>query len=73
MLVIYLTDEVHQRIFGDGYDDIYLEIEIDSELLNRIDIINGLPNFMKGIGLDKKIYKKLIKDFGFISSFNGPS
>lgn len=66
-----LGDEVHQRIFGDGYDDIYLEIEIDSELLNRIDIINGLPNFMKGIGLGKKIYKKLIKDFGFISSFNG--
>lgn len=66
-----LGDEVHQRIFGDGYDDIYLEIEIDSKLLNRIDIINGLPNFMKGIGLGKKIYKKLIKDFGFISSFNG--
>lgn len=66
-----LGDEVHQRIFGDGYDDIYLEIEIDSELFNRIDIINGLPNFMKGIGLGKKIYKKLIKDFGFISSFNG--
>lgn len=66
-----LGDGVHQRIFGDGYDDIYLEIEIDSELLNRIDIINGLPNFMKGIGLGKKIYKKLIKDFGFISSFNG--
>lgn len=66
-----LGDEVHQRIFGDGYDDIYLEIEIDSELLNRIDIINGLPNFMKGIVLGKKIYKKLIKDFGFISSFNG--
>jgi len=66
-----LVDELHQRIFGDGYDDIYLEIEIDSELLNRIDIINGLPNFMKGLGLGKKIYKKLIKDFGFISSFNG--
>ena len=66
-----LGDEVQQRIFGDGYDDIYLEVELDSELLNKIDIINGLPNFMKGIGLGKKIYKKLIKDFGFISSFNG--
>lgn len=64
-------DEIHQRIFGDGYDDLYLEVELDSELLNRIDIINGLPNFMKGIGLGKKIYKKLIKDFGFISSFHG--
>jgi hypothetical protein len=66
-----LGDEIQQRIFGDGYDDIYLEVELDKDLLNRIDIMNGLPNFMKGIGLGKKIYKKLIKDFGFISSFNG--
>jgi hypothetical protein len=66
-----LGDEIQQRIFGDGYDDIYLEVELDKDLLNKIDIMNGLPNFMKGIGLGKKIYKKLIKDFGFISSFNG--
>jgi hypothetical protein len=66
-----LGDEIQQRIFGDGYDDIYLEVELDKDLLNRIDIMNGLPNFMKGIGLGKKIYKKLIKDFGFISSFYG--
>jgi hypothetical protein len=66
-----LGDEIQQRIFGDGYDDIYLEVELDKDLLNRIDIMNGLPNFMKGIGLGKKIYKKLIKDFGFISSFGG--
>ena len=26
---------------------------------------------MKYIGLGKKIYKKIIKDFGFISSFDG--
>lgn len=66
-----LDDEIHNRIFGDGYDDLYLEIELDKKYLNKIDIMNGLPNFMKGIGLGKKIYKKLIKDFGFISSFNG--
>ena len=66
-----LGDEIQQRIFGDEYDDIYLEVELDKDLLNKIDIMNGLPNFMKGIGLGKKIYKKLIKDFGFISSFNG--
>jgi hypothetical protein len=66
-----LGDEIQQRIFGDVYDDIYLEVELDKDLLNKIDIMNGLPNFMKGIGLGKKIYKKLIKDFGFISSFNG--
>jgi hypothetical protein len=40
-------------------------------MLNRIDIMNGLPNFMKGIGLGKKIYKKLIKDFNYISTFDG--
>jgi hypothetical protein len=66
-----LGDDVYQRIFGDGYSDLYLEVELDKEMLNRIDIINGLPNFMKGIGLGKKVYKKLIKDFNFISSFNG--
>jgi DNA-binding MltR family transcriptional regulator len=33
--------------------------------------MNGLPDFIKGIGLGKKIYKKLIKDLGYISSFNG--
>lgn len=66
-----LGSDVYDRIYIDGYDDISLEIEVDEDMLNRIDIINGLPNFMKGIGLGKKIYKKLIKDFGYISSFNG--
>ena len=67
----YSSDEINDRIFAGGWRDIFLEIEIDSELFNRIDIINGLPNFMKGIGLGKKVYKKLIKDFNYISSFNG--
>ena len=40
-------------------------------MFNKIDILNGLPNFMKKLGLGKKIYKKLIKDFGYISSFSG--
>jgi hypothetical protein len=30
-----------------------------------------MPKFIKGIGLGKKIYKKLIKDFGYLSTFNG--
>ena len=33
--------------------------------------MNGLPLFMKGLGLGKKIYKKLICDFGYISSYDG--
>jgi hypothetical protein len=49
----------------------FLEIEINDKLLNKIDIMNNLPTFMKNIGLGKKIYKKLIKDFNYISSYNG--
>lgn len=63
--------KIKDLFFGDGYDDLFLQVELDQENLNRIDIINGLPNFMKNLGLGKKIYKKLIKDFGFISSFTG--
>ncbi len=66
-----IDDEMHERIFGGGWSDPILEIELNKYMLNRIDIINGLPLFMKGIGLGKKIYKKIIKDFGYISSFNG--
>lgn len=67
----YSTEEIDDRIFGGGWKALFLEVEIDKDMLNRIDIINGLPNFIKGIGLGKKIYKKLIKEFGYISSFDG--
>jgi hypothetical protein len=67
----YSTDDIDEKIFGGGWKDLFLEIEIDKKNLNKIDIINNLPNFMKNIGLGKKIYKKIIKDFGFISSFDG--
>jgi hypothetical protein len=63
--------EIYDRFFGDGYDEMFLNIQLDESNLNKIDIINGLPNFLKNIGLGKKIYKKLIKDLGYISSFNG--
>ena len=33
--------------------------------------MNGLPNFLMGLGLAKKMYKKFIKDLGYISSFSG--
>jgi len=67
----YSSEEIDQKIFGGGWKELFLEIELDQDMLNRIDIINGLPNFIKGIGLGRKIYKKIIKDFGFISSFDG--
>lgn len=66
-----IGEEIDERIFGSNWQDPTLEIELDKDMLNRIDIMNGLPNFMKGIGLGKKIYKKLICDFGYISSYNG--
>lgn len=59
------------KIFQDGYRDLFLEIEIHNDIFNKIDILNGLPNFLKNLGLGKKIYKKLIKDFNYISSFSG--
>ena len=64
-------DEIIQRINNDGYDEPQLDVEIDTDTLNKIDIINGLPNFIKGLGLGKKLYKKLIKDLDYISSFSG--
>jgi hypothetical protein len=64
-------DEVIMRINNDGYDDSELCLEIDKDNLNKIDIINGLPIFMKRLGLGRKIYKKFIKDLGYISSFSG--
>ena len=67
----YSSDEIDEKIFGVGWEELFLEIELDKDILNKIDIINDLPNFMKGLGLGKKIYKKLIYDFGYISSFNG--
>ena len=65
------SEEIEDKIFGNGWKDLFLEIEIDTDMFNRIDIMNGLPKFIKGIGLGKKIYKKLIKDFNYISSFDG--
>ena len=69
--VSYKEEEIINKIFQDGYRDLFLDIEIHKENLNKIDVLNGLPNFMKILGLGKKIYKKLIKDFNYISSFYG--
>lgn len=63
--------DILNKIFGDGYEDLFLEISIEENNLNRIDILNGLPNFMKNLGLGKKIYKTLIEKFNYISSFYG--
>lgn len=48
----------------------YPEIEIDKRYFNKIDIIDGIPKIIRGLGLGKKIYKKLIKEYDFISSIN---
>lgn len=64
-------EEVVNKINVDGYDDPHVDIEIDEKTLNKIDIINGLPNFLQGIGLGKKMYKKFIKELGYLSSYSG--
>lgn len=70
---LYDNSDIMNKIFQDGYRDLFLEIDLDKNNFNRIDIINGLPNFMKKLELGKKVYKKLIKDFNYISSFYGYS
>jgi hypothetical protein len=69
--IFNLDDELVNKIFNDGYQDLFLEITLDQNNLNKIDILNGLPIFMKNIGLGKKIYKKLIKKINYVSSFYG--
>lgn len=59
-----LTD----KIFGNGYRTFFQHIQIDQSNFNKIDILYGLPNFLQNIGLGKKIYKKLIQEFNYISS-----
>lgn len=66
-----IYDEISNKIFGDGYKSLFLFIDVDVNRLNQIDIINGLPYFIKNIGLGKKIYKSLIKEIDYISSFSG--
>jgi len=63
-------EKIVEFLYKDGSEDIYLDISIQPPL-NRIDVNNELPVFMRGLGLGKKIYKKLIKNLGFISSFKG--
>jgi len=70
----YGKEENQQKILNtiyiDGERDPFLDITIQPPF-NQIHINNGLPVFMKGLGLGKKVYKKLIKDFGYLSSFKG--
>jgi hypothetical protein len=62
-------EDIMNKIFGDGSRDVFLDVGIDSKNFNKIYVFNGLPNFMKNLGVGKKVYKKLIKDFNYISSF----
>jgi len=62
------VDDLRQKIFGDGERLFNPDIEIHKEQLNKIDVNYGLPLIFKGLGLGKKIYKKLIHEYLFISS-----
>lgn len=72
LLITKSNKDISSDLFNDTFYSSTLEIEIDDSIdVNRIDIINELPNFLRGIGLGKKIYKKLIKDLNFLSSLSG--
>lgn len=56
-------------VYPDGEEKTFdLDIEIETNNLNRIHIPIGLPYILKGLGLGKKIYKKLIYDLGYLST-----
>jgi len=61
------------KILLTGYDtDVFDDkfgfvVTLNDKILNKVDIITGLPKFMKGLGIGKLFFKKLIKSFGYIS------
>lgn len=64
-----LSENYFKNIYPDGDEkDFYVEIEIEKNNLNRIHIPIGLPYILKGIGLGKKIYISLIKNYKYLSS-----
>jgi hypothetical protein len=50
-------------------EDYFLRVEIDKRNLNNIIFLDHFPDILKYNNLENKIYKKLIKDFNYISSF----
>ena len=55
-------------LFKDGFRTFIPSIELHKNELNRIDINDGLPDVVRGIGLGKNIYFSLIYKYGYISS-----
>lgn len=67
-LIQRIEDEEIQEDFRDLYNNILPDINIEKENFNRIHIIEGLPEGLKGIDLGYKIYKALLKKFNYLSS-----
>lgn len=64
-----LSENFFNNIYPDGEEkDFYIEVEIEKNNLNRIHVPLGLPYILKGIGIGKKIYKSLIKQYKYLSS-----
>lgn len=64
-----VSDDIIYKIFEDGYRDFKPEIDISLNYLNKVDIMTGLPNKLKNIGLGYKIIDKLIKEYKYISFY----
>ena len=47
--------------------EIFVDISIDTRYFNKFDMISELYDFIKQLGLGKKIIKQLVKKFGYIS------
>lgn len=62
-----LSKKLDLDIIGGNYS-FYTEVQLDRRYFNKIDIIDGIPNIIRNLGFGKKIYKKLIKTYNFVSS-----
>jgi len=65
-----IDEDLLVKIFSDGYRDLFLEIDINKKNLNEIHIMNGLPNFMKNLGIGKKIISNIIEKYHYIHLSN---
>lgn len=48
--------------------DIDFYVTVDKNNLNQIDFTEGIPTVLRGVGFGYKIYKLIIKNFGYITT-----
>lgn len=63
-----LLSELNKTIDPKISVDIDFYITVDKDNLNQIDFTEGIPTILRGTGLGYKLYKLIIKNFGFITT-----